>query len=208
MDYPKIFAKSVAAGICIGIGTAVQLSCDNKYIGAFLFSIGLFYICCFKLNLYTGRVGYIIEHQNKPNILLIWLGNLTGCLMCCIPLRIVRPEFAETASIIMKRKIQGGVFELIIEGVFCGIIMFFAVEGFVSHKDIIAKYLGILLSVPIFILCGFEHSIADMCYSIYMISSINTLKDSSLVVMAVSISNAVGAILINYLLTMNHKYQA
>lgn len=205
MDYPKIFAKSVAAGICIGIGTAVQLSCDNKYIGAFLFSIGLFYICCFKLNLYTGRVGYIIEYRNQPNILVIWIGNLIGCLACSVPIRIVHPEFVTMSQIIVQNKISDGILHLIIEGLFCGIIMFLAVEGFLSYKDTIAKYIGILLSVPTFVLCGFEHSIADMCYVIYATSSSEELWIGTFAVLIVSAANAVGAIAINYLVITNKK---
>ena len=47
------FLKSILAGIMISIGCMVFLSCENKYIGSFLFSIGLITVVVFDLNLYT-----------------------------------------------------------------------------------------------------------------------------------------------------------
>ena len=49
---------SLPAGVFIGIGGTVFLSCENRYVGAVLFSVGLLAICCMGLFLFTGRVGY------------------------------------------------------------------------------------------------------------------------------------------------------
>ena len=53
------FILGVLAGMMIGIGGCVSLSCDNRYIGALLFSLGLFGIIQFGFGLFTGKVGYI-----------------------------------------------------------------------------------------------------------------------------------------------------
>jgi len=47
-----------------------------------------------------------------------------------------------------------------IRGFFCGILMYLAVSIYKEKNSV----LGILFCVPVFILCGFEHSIADMFY--------------------------------------------
>ena len=39
-----IFLRSLLTGVAIAIGGTVYLSCPNKYLGAFLFGIGLFVI--------------------------------------------------------------------------------------------------------------------------------------------------------------------
>lgn len=58
------FIYALLAGIMIGIGSIIYLSCDNKYIGAFLFGFGLFTILTFEFNLYTGKVGYATENKS------------------------------------------------------------------------------------------------------------------------------------------------
>lgn len=64
----------------IAIGGIVYVAVDNKIIGSFWFSIGLLTICMYGLNLYTGKIGYILI--NKINylfeLLLSLLGNFAG----------------------------------------------------------------------------------------------------------------------------------
>ena len=55
------FLDAVLAGICIGIGGTVFLSCESKIAGAVFFCVGLFAICTFGFNLFTGKVGYVFE---------------------------------------------------------------------------------------------------------------------------------------------------
>ena len=78
--YVHMFALAVLAGIAIGIGGTVYLSMENKTAGALLFTVGLYTICVHGLNLYTGKVGYLV---NEPLsyvgcLLVIWFGNLAG----------------------------------------------------------------------------------------------------------------------------------
>ena len=64
----KILFKSFLAGIMIAIGGTVFLSIENKVIGASLFSIGLFGVLIYNLNLYTGKIGYLITNFNLKYI--------------------------------------------------------------------------------------------------------------------------------------------
>lgn len=48
---------SVCAGLLIAIGGSVFLSCENRYIGAMLFSVALLCICYRGYYLYTGKIG-------------------------------------------------------------------------------------------------------------------------------------------------------
>ena len=52
--------------------------------------------------------------------------------------------------------------------------MFLAVNGHKETKDNFAKYAGVFLGVSVFILCGFEHCVANMYY--FTISSTWSLK--------------------------------
>jgi len=49
----------------IAIGGTVFLSIENKVIGASLFSIGLFGVLIYNLNLYTGKIGYWLEKSRN-----------------------------------------------------------------------------------------------------------------------------------------------
>lgn len=194
------FDKSVAAGICIGIGTTVYLSCDNRYIGTILFAIGLLTICHYSLDLFTGKIGYLPNNRNPLDCLKAWCGNLYGCILAVTPMRIANPQLSEKASAIIENK-PTDLFTLTICGIFCGIIMFVAVDGYKRSANGISKYLPILFGVPTFILCGFEHSIANMCYYTYSVNSLPDLTIAVYVIFIVSLSNSCGAILANYLLT-------
>ena len=61
----EILIKSILAGIMIGIGGTIYLSLDNKIVGSILFAIGLFIIVVYSFNLYTGKIGYLINNFNK-----------------------------------------------------------------------------------------------------------------------------------------------
>ena len=74
--------KGILAGLLISVGGTVYLSCESPVVGSIFFTIGLFVICEFGFNLFTGKCGYLTE--NKPSYLLflleVWVGNLIGCL--------------------------------------------------------------------------------------------------------------------------------
>ena len=55
---------SFVAGVLIAIGGTVFLSCESKYLGALLFSVGLFFIVEGKYKLYTGAIGYLLDNKN------------------------------------------------------------------------------------------------------------------------------------------------
>ena len=56
MEWIRSFVKSILAGIMISVGCVVNLSCDNKYIGAILFCIGLITILLFNFNLPRNEI--------------------------------------------------------------------------------------------------------------------------------------------------------
>ena len=74
------FLDSILGGMCIGIGGVVFLSCESKVVGAVFFCLGLFAICTFGFNLFTGKVGYVFQRPLRYTgfVLSVWLGNLIG----------------------------------------------------------------------------------------------------------------------------------
>lgn len=160
--------KAILAGILIGIGGTIYLSLDNKIVGAFLFGIGLFVIVVRQLNLFTGKIGYLIGNKLSYFKLLgiTLLGNFIGTFLVGFILRFTRiyTLINEKALTIINTKLDDNLISILILSIFCGLLMYLAVDGFKTTKEDIGKYAGVFLGVIVFILCGFEHCIANMYY--------------------------------------------
>ena len=61
----KKVINGIAAGLLVSIGGCVYMSCDNKYIGAILFSVALLCICYKGYSLFTGKVGFMPEKHDR-----------------------------------------------------------------------------------------------------------------------------------------------
>lgn len=185
----------------IGIGCIVKLSCTNEYIGSFLFSIGLFVICNFDLYLYTGKIGFAFTDKGFSLVeyIIIWTGNLMGILCIILPFRFVESSMNVVHYEIMNCKIGQTHLARMFFSVLCGILMFIAVDNSQKSNNGFYGYLGIVMCVMTFILSKFEHSIADMGYSILYINSILDFIYCSLYILEISVGNSFGAILMQKL---------
>lgn len=186
--------KAIAAGFMIGIGAIIYISCENKIVGSLMFTIGLFTICAFGMNLFTGKIGYIVSNKNKPNCLIIWLGNLIGGTFGMILARVAKPALHDTAKTMMTAKLQQSFLAIPILAFFCGVLMYIAVENYRSNPHGIGKVIGLFLCVSTFILSGFEHSIADMCYAALAVDNFTDLWQYMLFLIVVSVFNGIGAL--------------
>ena len=202
------FLYSVLGGACIGIGGTVFLSCENKVTGALLFCLGLFTICTFGFNLFTGKVGYVFE-QPLPYtgfVLSVWLGNLVGTGLVGYAVRATRiVGIAEKAETLCQAKLNDGLLSIFILSILCNILMFIAVDGFKNNPHELGKYLGIFLGVSVFILCGFEHCVANMFY--FSVANVWSAK-TVLYLLVMSVGNAVGGVLIPLCRQLKQKAEA
>ena len=202
------FLYSVLGGVSIGIGGVVFLSCENKVTGTLFFCLGLFTICTFGFNLFTGKVGYVFEQPPAYTgfVLSVWLGNLVGTGLVGYAVRATRiAGIAEKAATICQAKLDDGLLSIFILSVFCNILMFIAVDGFKNNPHELGKYLGIFLGVTVFILCGFEHCVANMFY--FSVANVWSAK-TVLYLLVMSVGNAVGGVLIPLCRQLKKKAEA
>lgn len=167
-EHLKTFVLAILAGMCIAIGGTVYLLLENKVIGSALFTVGLFTICTFGYNLYTGKVCYVFD--NKPSYLIsvaiIWLGNLVGTFATGKLLLATRigGALAAAAETVCAVKLGDGIGSIFILAIFCNMMIYLGVENFKNNPHVAGKYIALFLGVMVFILCGFEHCIANMYY--------------------------------------------
>lgn len=166
----KDFCSAFLAGIAVGVGGIVFLSVENKVMGSVLFAVGLLTILAFKLNLFTGKAPYICQNNIKYSgfVGIVWLGNFTGAASTAGLIRLtnVYDKIIDKCLTITEAKLSGSLLSLFILGIFCGILMYIAVDTYNKqgqYKNFSATILTIFC-ISTFILAGFEHSIADMFY--------------------------------------------
>ena len=167
------FFGAVMAGIFIGIAGTVYLATPNPLLGPFLFALGLLTIVCYRFKLFTGAVGYWANKRGREiftyfgELCIIWLGNLAGCFAVGALVRQSRSFgiFAARIESMCAVKLADSAASLVILAFFCGILMYTAVETF-RREELpgMARVLMVILCVAVFILSGFEHSIAGMYY--------------------------------------------
>ncbi|MEQ3281057.1 formate/nitrite transporter family protein [Finegoldia magna] len=201
------FLYAIMAGAFIAMGGVVFLSLNNKIVGAFMFSLGLFAVCTLKYNLFTGKVGYLFCNDVKtylPWCLMVWVGNLVGSIIVAELVRLTRvaPGIIEKSTKLVQVKADDTLISLFVLGIFCNIMVVHAVDQYLNNPHEIGKYLGIVMSIMVFILCGFEHCIADMFY-IQMARMWNSQTIIALIV--ITLGNVLGGILIPTMRNINIK---
>ena len=192
----NILIKGIYAGIMIGIGGTIYLNVSNPVIGSIFFAIGLLTICVYKMNLYTGMIGYILENNLRylKTLTFTLLGNFIGTIITAYLILNTRiANISIRAKEISMVKIDDNYISIFILSIFCGILMYIAVNNFKKSEDIIIKYLSIFICVIVFILCGFEHCIANMYY--ISLAKMWSLK-AILTMIFMIVGNSFGSILI------------
>ena len=153
--YADLIRLSAAASLLIGLGNFVLLKIGEP-VGPFLFAFGLLGVCMLGLNLFTGKCGFLVEDKIKIwTLLAILVVNLVfgyafGALFAAMDNSIIPAAAAKVASWDLS-------FAFFLKSFMCGVVMYLAVELYRRGTK-----LGILFGVPLFIFCGFQHSIANV----------------------------------------------
>ena len=179
-----LMKKSILSGILVGIGVVINTKVSNQYIGAMLFSVALLVIIKCKLNLYTGKIGYIKDNY-VDELFFMLMGNLIGVLL---PVFIgYGKESGNTFEYIASVKFSKECYKLFLDGVMCGMLMFIAVH---CKTQLITVF-----CIMTFILSGYEHCIASFPYLILNFNIQNVFKFLCIVT-----GNSIGSIMTNKLI--------
>jgi hypothetical protein len=95
-------------------------------------------------------------------------------------------------------------YSTLILSAFCGMLVYIAVEGFNVIEHHIGKYLVLILAIAGFIICGFEHSIANMFY--YFLAG-NFSVEAFISILLIVIGNSIGGLFIPSLKMLMKKIE-
>lgn len=161
----KTLRSAIFAGIYIGTAgfgflTATAQTQYGSLAGAVLFALGLLAIVGYKLKLYTGTAGFINKDE-VGNLMVILLGNILGCFLIASLTNYspIADGIHQVAANILNSRLYVGFFGCGLLAIGCGLLMTTAVH-FARQQN----YLPLLFSIPLFIVCGFPHCIADAFY--------------------------------------------
>ena len=197
MERARQFVSAIIAGMLISMGGTVYLSQSNPVIGSFLFAIGLYTIVAFQLHLFTGKIGY--TPFQKPiyiiELAITWFGNLLGTGLTALMVRNSRigAPLVEKVLSIADVKLNDNFLSIFLLAIFCGMLMFIAVDCYRNVQGSTLKFIGVFVPVMVFILSGFEHVIANMYY-FSLAGAWSAHCVMSVIVM--TLGNAVGGMLI------------
>lgn len=148
--------QSIFAGILIGLGACGYLALGG-IPGAVVFAFGLVGVVLTGTPLYTGRAGVMTD---IPALAKIWFFNILACAFIGIFVWYLGGESVERAQTVVAGRLAQGPLRSFIRAVGCGLIIDIACWMYRSTKNLAP----VLFGVPLFIVCGFYHSIADVVY--------------------------------------------
>ena len=193
------------AGAAIALGGLLFTLLSNigyKVIASFAFSIGLLLVCMFGFNLFTGKVGFFLEAENKKeyslNLLIMYIGNLVGALVIgylCFGFFYNNGSIVTTISIVAyAREITSDNWWVTLLGAIgCGMLVYTAVYAFKKEWPIGVRVVILMFAVFAFVIAGFQHCIANMFY----ISFANGWNGLTILnILIVTVGNIIGAILL------------
>ncbi|MBP5648014.1 formate/nitrite transporter family protein [Candidatus Saccharibacteria bacterium] len=177
LSWWKMLILGIFAGMFIalaGVGATFGNVYGGKIAGACIFTAGLAMVVVAGSELFTGNnlmIMALFDHRIKlSRMLLNWtivfIGNFIGAIFIATVVVIsgafdaIPDTVAATANI----KVSLGFFEAILKGVMCNFLVCIAVWMAFAADTVSDKIMAIFLPIMLFVLCGFEHSIANMFF--------------------------------------------
>lgn len=182
----KMIILGIFAGIFIGFAgiasTAAASTISNpsvaKLVGAVVFPAGMAMVLIAGSELFTGNTLIILgvlENKVTPvrmlkNWLFVFIGNFIGAAFVAAGVvyghtpDLFSGKLAESIVAAGASRCNLAFSESIIRGILCNILVCIAVWMSFAAKKVSGKLMTSFWPIMVFVMCGFEHSIADMYF--------------------------------------------
>ena len=194
----NIVVNQLLSGVDPGLG---------KLAGAAVFPVGLMLVILAGAELFTGNNLMTLSVVNNRitfgqllrNWFIVYIGNFIGSVLLALLLTKTNIYGAEAmavrATAIAAGKVSFTFYGAVISGVFCNILVVLACWIQAGSKDMIGKLFAIWFPVMLFVLSGFEHSIANMFFlplGMFLGAEITWTQIWSTNILPVTIGNILG----------------
>ena len=182
----SVFLLAVLAGAMIAFAGAATSTASHtagtlgasKLICGMLFPFGLGMVILMGAELFTGNCLIAVSVLEKKatmagmlkNWVIVYLGNFVGALLVSATCAFTG-LFNASGGALALSTLKTGVAKCslsfsgaLILGIACNVLVCLGVLCSMTARDTTGKILGAFLPVSLFVLCGFEHSIANMYY--------------------------------------------
>ena len=154
----NFISMSIFAGLLIGTGGLVYLRVGGV-AGAILFAFGLLCVVMCGAQLFTGKSGFL-PYKDFPKLIAMIALNAIGCAIAAFIASYCSSDaLVANLQTIIDARLTASWHKVVVTSVGTGMIMTLAVYG-ARQKH----YLPLLFGVPVFILCGLPHCVADAFY--------------------------------------------
>ena len=174
----------------------------GQILGSVLFPVGLFIVCSCRLDLFTGKIGFMFEQSQDClyflSLIVMLIGNIGSAVGFGLLMRLAFNSllnFNSTIEKISKNKYvlndSNDYLRTIVQSMFCGSCVHLAVKSFRSVHSLLQQLVILVWFIAIFVYGGFQHCIAN---SFFFACSHSTTRDVYLNICLVTIGNAFGTL--------------
>lgn len=182
----KMLGLGILAGMFIGFAGAAStigvVTIENpsvaRLISAFLFPAGMAMVLVAGSELFTGNNLIILAYLEKKiklremlrNWFFVFTGNFIGAafvaflVVCGHTPDLYQGVLAENIVEVARNKVSMTFMDAFIRGILCNILVCIAIWASFAAKTVSGKLLMSFWPVMLFVLCGYEHSIADIYF--------------------------------------------
>ena len=176
-DFIHFLLMTLLSGGMIAICATSSLLANSvmddmgKFVGAILFSLGIFVILAFEMKLFTGLVSGIPTMGKKSlwKLPVCFIGNAIGVAIVffLVSFSPISDVVVSAGKYLIYSKItnESWAISSVCSGVLCGILITLSVLSVNhSHKKGLSANVGVIFPIIVFAFCGFDHSVANMFY--------------------------------------------
>lgn len=182
----KTFILAIFAGAFIALGALGSqiISCGvvpvafGRALSGLIFPIGLAMVVIAGGELFTGNCLLFIPVLDRQiswsdfakNLVIVYIGNLVGSLFIAFIanfghiLSLYNGELVKSVVTTAAVKANIPFFDGFLKGILCNVLVCIAVWASQAAEELSGRIIALYLPIFLFIVCGFEHSVANMYF--------------------------------------------
>ena len=189
--YPamKLLVLGIMAGMFVGLAgvgatfvsatvAGTSLASIGKFLSGVVFTAGLSMILIAGAELFTGNCLIVVSVLAKEaklgdmlkNWIFVYIGNFIGGILVSVITVYggTYSAFGGTAGVAAistaVAKVSVSFSDILLRGIFCNFLVCVAVWMALAAKDVTGKIVALFLPIMLFVLSGYEHSVANMYF--------------------------------------------